>query len=214
MRIRLIQRMIAAAGVSAMIGWAAGADGAMIRLPIDTQNSHISATVTEPLARMRDNPDTTGTFEIIAGEVDGDPDNLTATGHVSLDIDATSYDSGNSTRDRHVIHYALQTYNYTGIHFESTRIEDVKIVAAGAMGSATVVGNLTLHGVTREMSIPVDLSMSPDGIFDARGEVTFDYTDFGISPPRLLVLAAGKQVMVSFQIRAERPAAPSPSPTP
>ena len=184
----------------------------MIHLPIDTQNSHISATVTEPLARMRDNPDTTGTFEIISGEIDGDPANLAATGHVTLEIDATSYNSGNSTRDRHVIHSALETFNYSGITFVSTRIEDVKVVAADAMGSATVVGNLTLHGVTREIKVPVNLSMSPDGIFDARGEFTFDYTDFGISPPRLLVLSAGKEVRINFQIRAESPATPTPSP--
>lgn len=214
MRRPQVQRKIVAAVVAAIIGWVRGAQAAVLHMPIDTQNSHISATVTEPLARMRDNPDTTGTFQILSGEVDGDPNNLTATGHVSLEIDATSYDSGNSTRDRHVIHSALETFNYSGINFVSTRIENVNVVAPGAMGSATIVGNLTLHGVTREMSIPVDLSMSPDGIFDARGEVTFDYTDFGISPPRLLVLVAGKLVKIEFQIRAERPSNPTPSPKP
>ena len=209
-----VRRIIAAASGAAIIGWVTGAYGAVLHLPIDIENSHISATVEEPLARMRDNPDTTGTFQILSGEVDGDPANLAATGHVSLEIDATSYDSGNSTRDRNVIHSALETFNFSGISFVSTRIEDVKIVAPGAMGSATIVGNLTLHGVTREMSIPVDLSMSPDGIFDARGEVIFDYTDFGISPPKLILLSAGKMVKIEFQIRAERPGAPTPSPAP
>lgn len=190
------------------------AQAATIHLPIDTQASHISATVTEPLARMRDQPTTTGTFQIITGEIDGDPNNLAATGHVSLVIDATTYNSGSDTRDRHVIHSALETFNYSAISFESTRIQDVKVEAPGALGTATVVGNLTLHGVTREMNVPVNLSMSPDGIFDATGEITFDYTDFGITPPSLLFIAAGQEVTVEFQIRAERPTNPTPTPSP
>jgi polyisoprenoid-binding protein YceI len=186
---------------------------ATFHLPVDIQASHISATVIEPLARMRDQPQTTGTFQIITGEIDGDPNNLAATGHVSLVIDATTYNTGNDTRDRHVIHSALQTFNYSAISFESTRIEDVKVEAPGALGTATVVGKLTLHGVTREMNVPVNLSMSPDGIFDATGEITFDYTDFGISPPSLLFIPAGKEVTVEFQIRAERPSNPTPTPS-
>jgi polyisoprenoid-binding protein YceI len=149
----------------------------------------------------------------ISGEIDGDPNNLAATGHVSLVIDATTYNTGNDSRDRHVIHSALQTFNYSAISFESTRIEDVKVEAPGALGTATVVGKLTLHGVTREMNVPVNLSMSPDGIFDATGEITFDYTDFGISPPSLLFIPAGKEVTVEFQIRAERPSNPTPTPS-
>src|SRR5271168_3560902 len=113
----LLRRMVATAAGAAIIGWGAGAYGAVLHLPIDTQNSHISATVEEPLARMRDHPDTTGTFQILSGEVDGDPANLAATGHVTFEIDATSYDSGNSTRDRHVIHSALETFNFSGISF-------------------------------------------------------------------------------------------------
>jgi polyisoprenoid-binding protein YceI len=202
------------AGLAIVLSQSIVTHAATIHLPIDTQASHISATVTEPLARMRDQPRTTGTFQIITGEVDGDPDNLAATGHVSLVIDATTYSSGSDTRDRHVIHSALQTFNYSAISFESTRIEDIKVEAPGALGTATVVGNLALHGVTREMSVPVRLSMSPDGIFDATGEITFDYTDFGISPPSLLFIPAGKEVTVEFQIRAERLSTPTATPSP
>lgn len=211
---RHLLQLTTAAGFGAVLSYALSVQAAVIQLPIDTQNSHISATVTEPLSRMRDQPQTTGTFEIINGEIDGDPDNLATTGHVKLEIDATSYNSGNDTRDRHVIHSALETFKYSGITFESTHIQDVKVVAAGAMGSATVVGNLTLHGTTRELKVPANLSMSPDGIFDAAGEITFDYTDFGIKPPSLLFISAGKEVTITFQIRAERPASPTPTPSP
>ncbi|HUN60249.1 MAG TPA: YceI family protein [Candidatus Binataceae bacterium] len=210
----LSRRTIVITLLLAALNFSAAAHAGVIHLPIDTQTSQISATVQLPLARMRDQPTTTGTFEIITGEVDGDPDNLAATGHVSIVIDATTYNSGNDMRDRHVIHSALQTFNFTAISFESTRIEDIKVETPGALGTATVVGNLTLHGVTREMSLPVNLSMSPDGIFEARGEITFDYTDFAITPPSLFFVPAGKNVDVEFDIRAERPSTPTPTQSP
>jgi polyisoprenoid-binding protein YceI len=201
-------------GLAIALSQSIAAQAATIHLPIDTQASHINATVMEPLARMRDRPQATGAFQIITGEIDGDPSNLAATGHVSLVIDATTYNSGSDTRDRHVIHSALETFNFSVISFVSKRIEDVKVEVPGVLGTATVVGNLTLHGVTREMSLPVNLSMSPDGIFDARGQITFDYTDFGISPPSLLFIPAGREVTVEFQIRAERPSNSTATPSP
>ncbi|HTT74368.1 MAG TPA: YceI family protein [Candidatus Binataceae bacterium] len=201
------------AGLAIALCHSQAAQAIMIRLPVDTQASHISATVNLPLARMRDQPQTTGTFEIITGEIDGDPDNLAATGHVSLVVDATTYHSGNGTRDTHVIHSALETFNYSAITFESTRIENIQVEVPDALGTATVVGNLRLHGVTRQISVPVNLSMTPDGVFNARGEVTFDYADFGITPPTLFFIPAGKEVTVSFDIQAERPSNPAtPSP--
>jgi polyisoprenoid-binding protein YceI len=200
------------AGLAIILSQSIVANATVIHLPIDIQASHISATVNLPLARMRDQPQTTGTFQFITGEVDADPDNLAATGHVSFVIDATTYDSGSDMRDRHVIHSALQTFNYSVISFESTRIEDIKVEVPGALGTATVVGNLTLHGVTREMNVPVNVSMSQGGILNATGEVTFDYTNFGISPPSLIFVPAGKMVTVEFQIRAERPQNPEATP--
>jgi hypothetical protein len=56
--------------------------------------------------------------------------------------------------------------------------------------------------------------MSPDGIFDAIGQINFDYTEFGIRPPTLFFIPAGKEVTVEFQIRAERPSHPTPTPSP
>jgi polyisoprenoid-binding protein YceI len=121
-------------------------------------------------------------------------------------INATTYNSGNSMRDRNVIASALETGQYPGIHFDSTRMEDVQVVTPGATGNVTVVGNLTIHGTTREVRCPASVSMSPDGIFTASGEVTFDYTDFGVKAPRLaFLIPASKEVRVKYRVTATRP---------
>lgn len=74
------------------------------------------------------------------------------------------------------------------------------------LGHAIVVGNLTLHGTTRVVRVPADVSLNSDGTLNGDGEVSFNYTDFGVSVPRLLfALPAGKDVTVHFHVTAERP---------
>jgi polyisoprenoid-binding protein YceI len=172
----------------------------------DYQKSEIRATVAEPLGVLRDHPTATGSFQMIKGEIDGDPENVAATAHVKLVLNATTYDSGDAKRDREVIHSALETAKYQVIIFESRKFEDVEMEVPGVSGSATVVGNLTLHGTTHTIKVPVRVSMDTDGQFSAGGEITFKYTDYGIKAPRLLfLLAASDQVTISFRVLAQRP---------
>ncbi len=121
-------------------------------------------------------------------------------------------------RDRNVLSSTLDTSQYPSIEFDSTQLKDVQIVPQGDAGDATVIGNLALHGVTRPISVPVEASLNPDGGFTAWGEFSFNYTDYGIKPPRLLfALPAGKEVKISFRIKARRsgaPPGPTPTPTP
>jgi polyisoprenoid-binding protein YceI len=179
----------------------------MLHMEADVQKSEIRATVAEPLGLLRDHPNATGTFRLVSGEIDGDPENPTSTGHVKLVVDATSYNSGDDRRDRAVIHSALETAKYQTITFESKSFNDVSIDVPGVSGSATVVGNLSMHGMTRPMRVPnVLISMSTDGEFSAGGEFSLRYTDFGVNPPRLLyVLPVSSDVTLSFRIVAQRP---------
>jgi polyisoprenoid-binding protein YceI len=185
-----------------------------LHLEADPKQSEITATVEEPFGIVRDHPTATGAFTINSCEIDGDQNNPGATGHVKLELDATSYDSGSSTRDRNVIHSALETANYQTIEFESTGLEDVQVDVPRVSGSATVVGRLTLHGTTKTIRVPVRLSLSTDGQFTASGEFEFRYTDFGISAPRLgFLIPVSDRVTVTFRIVAQVPGSPAAQPT-
>jgi len=178
-----------------------------LHLNADLNKSEVRATVAEPFGAIRS--PATGAFKIKSCVIDGDPNNVAATAHVKLVIDAASYDSGNATRDRNVIQFALEATKYPTINFESTALEDVRIDVPGVSGSATVVGNLTLHGTTKILRVPVRVSMSTDGQFSAGGEIEFRYTDFGVTVPRLaFLISAGDQTTVTIRILAQRPAAP------
>jgi polyisoprenoid-binding protein YceI len=194
---------------AAILLFAAPASAKPLKLRIDPATTQIVATVDEPLARIRGN--VSGSFRVITGEVDGDPADPAATGHIDIVIDATSYQSDSVRRDKAILYDALETRSYQVIKFVSTRIEDLKWDAPKVMGSATIIGNLTLHGVTRELRVPIDATLSTDGSFSADGDLQFDYTDFGIRPPRTLfgALRVGKIVDLNFRIIAAPADAPA-----
>jgi polyisoprenoid-binding protein YceI len=181
----------------------------ILHLEVDTSATHIVATVDEPFPRLQGN--VSGSFRLIKGDVEGDPADPAGTGHVEILINPTTYDSENSHRDFVVLRDALETRIYSIIKFKSTRIEDFKWDAPGAIASATIVGNLTLHGVTREVRVPVSATLSPDGQFSADGNFQIDCTDFGITPPRSVfgLLRTGKIVDLDFRITAASPIAPA-----
>ena len=186
------------------------ARGEMMHLSIDTQKTQITASVREPLGNLRDQPNADGTFQVVSGAIDGDTANVAGTGHVKLLIDPTTYNSGSDMRDRNVLRSTLETRLYDKISFESTQIRDIDLLTP-TDGKATVVGNLTLHGTTREIRVPVDASVTPEGVFIGSGEVTFKYTDFGMRAPRLLfALPASNEVTVKFRVVATRPATSAP----
>src|ERR1700689_444699 len=135
----------------------------VLHFTVDTQNSEITATVNEPLSRINGSVD--GTFQVLNGEIRGPPADPAGPGHVEIVINPTTYHSDSDHRDNVVLRDALETRNYSMIRFVSTRIEDLKMEAPGAMGSATVVGNLLLHGTTREIRVPVEVTLSPDHEF-------------------------------------------------
>jgi polyisoprenoid-binding protein YceI len=183
----------------------------MMRLKVDPLTSTITATVDKPLSRM--NGSVTGSFRIISGEVEGDPANPGAGAHVELIIDPTSYSSGLAHRDNAVLAKSLQTAIYSDIRFVGSRIDGLQIEAPGAMGSGVIDGNLTMHGETRELRVPFEATLQPDHQeFFADGTVKFDYTDWGVEPPRVMFMSASKEVAIDFHIVARPAAAPTPSP--
>ncbi len=69
----------------------------------------------------------------------------------------------------------LDARNYPTIVFTSSS------VAAGA-SELRVTGQFRMHGQTREITVPVRYTRSPDGSFLFSGEFQVRQTDFGIKP--------------------------------
>ena len=96
-----------------------------------------------------------GEFSRIAGSVEFDPSNLAAA-HVEATIDPATVSTRDIERDRHLRSPDfLDVGRYPSITFHSTKI------AAIGISSYKVVGELTIRGVTREITLQV-YSLTPE----------------------------------------------------
>ncbi len=97
-------------------------------------------------------------------------------------IDAASFDSGIGKRDEH-IREILDTGKFPAIEFAVTSCEPLTPGDPSSYsGPKTVRGNLTVRGVTKEVSFPATVKADGES-FVVDGAVEVKYTDFGIQPP-------------------------------
>ena len=120
-----------------------------------------------------------GRFNKISGHFSHDPDNPQANA-IAVSIDAASVDTNHAERDKHLRGSDfLDVAKYPDATFESTKY-------TGDARSGTLEGMLTLHGVTKPISIRLDKlgeGNDPWGGYRAGfiGTTTLTRRDFGIS---------------------------------
>jgi polyisoprenoid-binding protein YceI len=167
---------------------AAGAEP--LRFLIQPEASEITFRATSRLM----NAD--GHFSRFSGDVVADPAVLTSA-RISLTIDAASLDTGIQMRDNH-----LRSSDFFEVErFPTVIFQSVRVEAAGRR--ASVVGRLTLHGVTREIAVPIDVQITNTALVASgefivnRGEYAINYNSF-VNP-------IGNEVRVAFTFRARVP---------
>jgi polyisoprenoid-binding protein YceI len=119
-------------------------------------------------------------------------------------IDAASYHSGLGLRDQDVQKYYLEVESYPAIRLESAGIGAVERPRSGGEPwRITLRARLDLHGVRKEVTVPVRLLYRADKIV-AEGGFRVSLEDFKIDAPRLLFLKTGNLVDVDFLIVGDR----------
>lgn len=105
-----------------------------------------------------------GAFTDVAGTLTLDPRGLEHS-HVEVVVQAESLTTNNDDRDEHLrSHEFFDVQTYPEVTFRSTRIKQ-----AGDW-TFLVMGDLTLHGVTREVALPLELmgvEVDPYGVIRA-----------------------------------------------
>lgn len=145
--------------------------------------------------------DADGRFHRFQGEVRMDPKALEHA-VVSLAIDAASVDTGIFRRDDHLrSEDFFHVTRFPQITFASRRV-------APADGKVLVTGDLTLRGVSREVTVPVELELSAEGL-RARGEFAIRMSDYGMTY-RSWFNPLRDEVRILFDLRG----VPAPSGTP
>jgi polyisoprenoid-binding protein YceI len=131
-----------------------------------------------------------------------DGQSLTA---ASVTADLTQLSSDQVLRDRTLRETGLETNAFPSAHFELTAPLDLSGLAQdGAVVHATAEGNLELHGVTRPVTVPVDVQ-ARNGAVAITGAFQLTLADFGISQPHVAsVLSIGQTGIVEFQLYLSR----------
>jgi polyisoprenoid-binding protein YceI len=150
-----------------------GAAAAADTWSIDKAHSDVGFRIKHLMSKVA------GSFADFDGMITTDFGNLAASS-VSFTIQATSIDTKNADRDKHLRSADFfDVEKYPTISFTSS-----KIIKTGE-GSFDVTGTLTMHGVSKEITLPVTFlgaAQDPWGNTKAGFEIdtTLRRTDFGI----------------------------------
>lgn len=187
-RFALAARIIPALLAVALAAAPAPAEAAPLRFRVLPEASALGFHATSRLA----NAD--GRFARFDGEVLADPADL-STARVSIKVEAASIDTGIGRRDNHLrSEDFLHVDRFPAITFESTRVERSE-------RRLVLVGRLTLRGVTKEITVPMQVTVTGDRL-DARGQLDINRGDYGINYDSALN-PIGQRVRIQFAFRAQ-----------
>ena len=164
-------------------------------------DSFVGYRVREELARIGATTAVGRTKEITATlEFDG-----LAITDVRVTADLRTLRSDNNLRDGQLRTQALETNRFPTASF--VLAEPIRLGAVPAEGvtmEATAVGDLTLHGVTRRVSIDLQ-GQRNQGFVVIVGSLEIRFADFGIAPPRAAsVLSVEDRGVMELQLVFQR----------
>jgi polyisoprenoid-binding protein YceI len=101
-----------------------------------------------------------GSSEGVTGSFTIDPKNIAGTrGTISTQVKTMK--TGNETRDGHLMNASwLNAAKYPTITFKIESVSDVK--PSGNKATAKATGDFTMHGVTKKMTIPFEVTYMPE----------------------------------------------------
>ena len=198
-------RLLAAAAVALAVALGSAPAHAAATYVVDLAHSDVSFQIRHLMSKVR------GGFNEFSGTIVRDDENL-ANASVEFRIVATSIDTRNESRDKHLrSEDFFDVAKFPEIAFKSTKVEKV------SDNQYRVTGQFSMHGVTKELVLPVSFEGE---IKDPRGAVRAGFSvatrinrkDFGMEWNRALdsggyLLSDEVVVEVSIEAKQDEPAA-------
>lgn len=149
-------------------------------------NVHPIHTETEGLEGWLD-------LDITDGKINVDQ---TLLGHLEFPVE--NLKSGNAFEDRE-LRRRIDARRYPSISGDLKSMKDTDTA-----GSYIVAGDVTFRGVTHTYEDTMTVAIADDRTVTLAGQSTFDIRDFGMEPPRILMLKVQPEVTVRVEIVAEK----------
>ena len=124
----------------------------------------------------------------------------------TIQVDTTTITSDKSRRDNRLRMEGLQTDSYPTASFKLTQPVAISASAiSGTSSDITLVGDLTLHGVTRSVQVPVKAQLA-NGTIQVAGSVVFPLSDYGMTAPDIggFIVSIADQGTLEFVVVFDR----------
>jgi polyisoprenoid-binding protein YceI len=110
-----------------------------------------------------------------------------------------------SNRDR-IVSQTLSVQQFPKATFKADSFAIPGGLESGQVVTASVVGQLTIHGVTRSVTASIQQVQLTGSTVQALGTIAVVMTDFGVSPPALPITVVQPQVTIEFKLNLARAA--------
>jgi polyisoprenoid-binding protein YceI len=142
--------------------------------------------VREQLASLSAPSDAVGRTSSISGSVtiteSGTAYTVSAT---SITVNVNTLTSDRSMRDQRIHQMGLESDRYPTATFVLTTPIDLPAGATtGQVVNVSAIGQLTVHGVTRTVTIPIQARLTGTQV-EIAGSITFPFSEFGMTPPSI-----------------------------
>ena len=135
----------------------------------------------------------------VTGTIVADPANPSAAS-VSVVINIDSLDTGVGLRNKEMLGRYLEADKFGTATFKSVSVTGPPSVTPNQPAEISVTGDMTLHGVTKRMTIPVRVVLIPDGRIHAISNFKIHMPDFGINVPHTILVTVNDEVPVRLDL--------------
>jgi polyisoprenoid-binding protein YceI len=167
----------------------------------DFSSSFVGYRVDETLAGNKANT-AVGRTPVVSGSLTLDRSTVTS---VQVVADLTRLVSDDSRRDGQLRNQAIQTSQFPNATFNLTAPIDLGAVPAdGSTFDVQAIGELTLHGVTRSVAIPLRAVVAGD-VVTVTGSIDIVVADYDVVPPTsFVVLSIEDHGIMELQLHFRR----------
>ena len=117
-------------------------------------------------------------------------------------LDPGAFSSGNAIRDANARRGVFETGEYPTIVFRADGVAadtETDALSAGDILAVTLGGTLEMHGVTREVSVPAQVTLGNDTL-RAEGTLSVLLSDYNMDRPGFLGNRVNDEVTVRFDV--------------
>ncbi|CAN5684729.1 hypothetical protein BH10ACI4_BH10ACI4_37690 [soil metagenome] len=152
--------------------------------------SSASYRVTEQLAGINFPNDAIGTSPTVAGTIGIAADGSITPGS-KLTIDLRNLKSDQDQRDGYVRNRTLETEKFPLAEFVPTKLKGLPLmIPTQGQTGLELTGNLTIHGVTKEVTFQGVATFGRDSTLAGRAKTNFTFATFGLTKPTLARLVS------------------------